>query len=108
MAPTFAEMVARDAGSVFLAGPATGFGVKVTNGATSCLGIVEDRYVTDELNGFMVQRKVKVLRLKTGAGGTIESGTVLVVDGVRYRVDLPEPVAPDRVFTDYTLAGGVA
>jgi len=108
MARTFAEQMARDAGLVFLAGPVTGPSVKVTNGAVSAFGLVEERYVTAMADGYEVQRKVKVLRLKTGTGGTIAIGTELVIDGVTYRVDAIEPVAPDRVFTDYGLAGGVA
>lgn len=108
MARTFAEQLTRDAGLVFMAGPATGFGDVVKNGSTSTTGIVSDRYVTVEENGFQSQRKVKVLRLKTGTGGTIAIDTELEVNGVTYRVDDIVPVEPDRVFTDYVLAGGAA
>lgn len=108
MARTFAEQMARDAGLVFLAGPVTGWSVKVLNGAVSAFGLVEERYVTANENGYEVQRKVKVLRLAADEGGTIAIGTELVIGGVTYRVDAIEPVLPDRVFTDYGLAGGVA
>lgn len=107
MTRTFAEQLSRDAG-VFLSGPLNGFSSLVTNGASRAYGLVDDRYVEREENGFTVQRKVKVLRLKTGEGGTIAIGTTLVIGGVSYRVDAIEPVAPDRVFTDYGLAGGAA
>jgi hypothetical protein len=107
VAPTFAELMARDA-QVFLGGPATGFGVVVKNGSTQATGLVDDRYVMVDENGFQSQRKVKVLRLKTGEGGTIAIDTELEIGGVTYRVDGIEPVAPDRVFTEYVLAGGTA
>ena len=104
---TFAEQLSRDAG-VFLSGPLNGFGTLVKNGTARASGLVEDRYVTGDEGGFQVQRKVTVLRLKTGDGGTIAIATTLVIDGVTYRVDAIEPVAPDQVFTDYGLAGGAA
>lgn len=104
---TFHDLLARDA-AVFLSGPANGFGVLVTNQGASARGTVDVRYVAVEEGGFQVQRRRRVLRLKTGEGGTIDLGTTLTVDGVPYRVDMYEPVAPDGLFTDYVLAGGSA
>jgi hypothetical protein len=84
------------------------FGQTVTNGASSAPGLlsIRDR-VVDEA-GFQTVRRSQVVRMKTGAGGTIESGTILVIDGAKHRVDVVEVVAPDGVFTDYWLAGGVS
>lgn len=104
---TFAEQLDRDA-AIFVGGPATGFGEAVKNGTTWTTGVVSDRYVTVEENGFQTQRRVKVLRLAAGAGGTIAIGTDLELGGVTYRVDDIIPVEPDRRHTDYVLAGGAA
>ena len=108
MTRTFAEQLTRDAGLVFMAGPATGFGAVVKNGSTTTNGILETRYVTVDEGGFQLQKKRLVLRLQTGEGGTIAIDTDLVIGGVTYRVDAIEPVAPDGAFTDYGLAGGAA
>lgn len=107
MARTFAEQLARDA-AVFTVGGATGFGTLVINGSARCSGLLDQRTVEQDDGGMLIQRKVTVLRLKTGEGGTIAIGTQLTVGGVVYRVDAIQPVDPDRVFTDYGLAGGAA
>lgn len=108
MSRTFHDLLDRDARLVFIGGPASGFAQRFTNGSVSGVGHLDDRYVTVLDNGFEGQRKVKVLRIVTGEGGTIAVDTILTVEGVPYRVVDIQPVAPDRRFTDYHLSGGVA
>lgn len=107
MTRSFAQQLDRDA-AVFLAGPTNGFGTKVVNGGAIAYGLVDERYVDVDDGGVLVQRKVKMLRLKTGEGGTIDIGTTLSINGTLHRVDRIIPVTPDRLFTDYVIAGGTA
>lgn len=101
---SLAEDLARDA-DVFL--DTSAFGVVVRNGSTVSKGIVDVRDFHDEEGGLQVQRRRRVLTMQAGTGGTIESGTMLEVDGVNYRVERPLGlVPPDGLFTEYLLAGG--
>lgn len=107
MTRAFAEQLTRDA-AVFTAGGARGFGTVVVNGGAQAMGLLDTRYVDDDGGGFTVQKKVQILRLRTGEGGTIAVGTMLTIGGVSYRVDRLAPVPPDGLFTDYVVSGGAA
>lgn len=76
------------------------FAVPVVNGASSTTGIMSVRDVLED----GVARRRRVLRLKSGTGGSITEDTDLTVDGVVYRVD-GILLADDGLFTDYVLAG---
>jgi hypothetical protein len=105
MSSAFLAQLAADA-SIFLGD----FGQPVTNGATSTTGILAIRErVTADPSGFQTVRRQQSVRVKTGALGTVTDGeTILTIGGAKYRVEYSELVAPDGVFTDHWLAGGVA
>lgn len=102
---SLATDLARDA-AVFT--DTAAFGVAVVNGSTTTSGILSVRDMIEEVDGFSVQRRRRVIKIKTGSGGTIESGTLLTIAGTVYRVDYPVAGSVDELFTDYVLAGGAA
>lgn len=82
------------------------FGVPVVFGTASARGIVSTREALEPMDGLSVRRRQRVVRVATGALGTVAVGDTLTVDGTAHRVDDIDPIGPDAVFTEYVLAGG--
>lgn len=101
MTSPFQQLLARDAATML-----GDFGTTVTNGSATTTGVLEVRDEPKEVGGFVVMERRTVLRLAAGTGGTIASGTRLVIQGTTYRVHGdPLPVAPDGAHVEYTLVG---